>query len=365
MTSSVISLRPSLNRPAVGDQNTASLLTSKLRDHDLPKLVTLEDNLHAACFSVIKLLAARAIIEQAVAQGKIVPGTHVVESTSGTFGLALAMLKSYYGYELTVVSDPVIDTLLKTRLEQLGAEVSIVESPQDGSYQMARLARVREIMASKSNAFFTDQYNNPVNTWGYARLADYLAARFPRIDCLVGTVGTGGSLCGTAARLRHYFPKLKVVGVDTHNSVIFGQPNGPRTLRGLGNSLVPGNVDHTCFDEVHWVSATEAYRASRSLHSDKGLFMGGTSGAAYQVAKWHAAANTQSVTVTLFPDEGHRYIDTIYNDDYVSTLPGWNTPTANAPEDLHRPDLVTGGWSRFAWKRRTMKQVQEDMDVGY
>jgi cysteine synthase len=332
---------------------------SALRDFDYPKITRIGDNLYAACFSVIKLFAARAILDDAVRTGALKPDSHVIESTSGTFGLALAMLRASYGYQLTLVSDPVIDPMLRMRLESLGAHLDIVESPQDGSYQVARLARVREFMARTPNAFFTNQYYNPVNATGYARLADDLAARIGHIDCLVGSVGTGGSMCGTARRLRTHFPQMQLVGVDTHRSVVFGQPNGPRQLRGLGNSLVPGNVDHALFDTVHWVSAAEAYRATQELHAQHGLFMGGTTGAAFMAARWHAAQNPEKTTVFICPDEGYRYLETVYNNDFIATLPGADAALPEAPEMVDNPQVEMTRWSMMQWNRRPLESVLE------
>lgn len=89
---------------------------------------------------------------------------------------------------------------------------------------------------------------------------------------MIGTVGSGGSMSGLSRLLRLTNPDLKSIGIDTPASVVFGQPDGPRTLRGLGNSLMPKNVDHSQFDEVHWVTATEAYQATRELHRNHALF---------------------------------------------------------------------------------------------
>ena len=325
---------------------------SALQHFDLPKIAQLSDNLYAACFSVIKILAARSILEDAVAHGLLKPGTHVVESTSGTFGIALAMLKSHYGYELTLISDPAVDPMLEARFHQMGVRLEIIRTPLDGSYQLARLARLHEILRDDQSAFFTNQYHNPANARGYIRLADYLSEQLGQVDTLVGTVGSGGSTSGTARRLRETNPNLEVVGVDTQRSVLFGQKDGLRPLRGLGNSLLPENLDHQQFDEVHWVSAAEAFLSARMLQSEHGLFMGATTGAAFLAARWHAARHPDQKVVFLGPDEGYRYLDTVYNDAYLQALPGANQPLPAAPIEVSSPLAEQQQWSRMHWGRR-------------
>lgn len=328
-----------------------------LADFDLPRLARLRPNLIGAAFNVMKLLPARAILDDARSKGLLEPGTEVFESTSGTFGLALAMLKNHYGYSLTLISDPVIDPLLESRFQQMGVRLEIVREKVAGGYQLARLARLKELMEASPKSFFTNQYHNPANSSGYERLAHYLAERIGTIDYLVGTVGTGGSMCGTAHALKQCMPAIRIVGIDTHHSVIFGQPNGERLLRGLGNSLVPHNVDHTLFDDVHWVTAAEAYYHARRLHAGHGLYMGGTSGAAYMVADWLSQGYPDKTIVTLLPDDGYRYQQTIYNDAWLANLPGWSVSPPQIPVVITDPRTPVAGWCRMEWNQRTLSDA--------
>lgn len=327
------------------------LLYASAHDIDLPILVSLKPNLVAACLSVLKLLPARYIVESATRRGKLKRGGEVVESTSGTFGLALAMLSQEYGFTATLVSDPVIDDYLKDRLQGYGARLEIIEQIINGGYQVARINKVHEILAKTPDAYFTNQYHNPENPEGYAKLSRFLKAELGTIDVLVGSVSTGGSMCGTARVLKRYNPDLKVIGIDTHCSVIFGHQSSNRVLRGLGNSLMPSNVDHSVFDEVHWVSAIDAYNTTRWLESVHGLHMGGTSGAAHLVADWAARVHPHKNVVTLFPDDGLRYRHTIYNDAYLKSLPGYTDAIPSAPRTVeHARDELTH-WSRLILKQ--------------
>lgn len=164
-------------------------------------------------------------------------------------------------------------------------------------------------------------------------------------------------MCGTARTLRRLFPHLCAIGVDTFCSVLFGQPDGTRALRGLGNSLQPRNLDHSIFDEVHWIDAPSAFRASRSLHREHGLFMGPTSGAAYHVAQWYARRHPDARVVVLLPDEGYRYQDTVYNDAWLRRERLLLDIAPEEPVEVARPDAALGQWCRFAWNRRSHVEV--------
>ncbi len=331
---------------------------SPIASYVMPRIARLDKNLYAACFKVMKLLPAKRIIENEILAGRLKKGGKVIESTSGTFGLALAMLAKRYDYSLTLVSDPVIDPLLKRKLEILGVRLEIVKSSGEGGYQRARIARLNEILENEPETVFTNQYNNPVNSDAYDDLAMYLSDKIGRIDYLVGTVGTGGSMCGTAATLKKLFPHIKIVGIDTHNSVIFGHPDGKRILRGLGNSLMPKNINHKVFDEIHWVGAFEAYISANRLFRDKSLFMGGTSGAAFLVSEWIAQNNPDKNIAVIFPDEGYRYQNNVYNQQYIDeTFAG--IECALMPQKVSYPDEIMSGWTYYDWNRRDLSDVKK------
>jgi cysteine synthase A len=282
----------------------------------------------------------------------------VIETTSGTFGLALAMECSLRNHPLILVSDPVIDPAFQRRLRDLGAEVVIVEQPaRVGGYQQARLERVAELCTQHPSHFWPSQYANPDHPGAYGRLADALVEALGQLDCLVGPVGSGGSMCGTASALRRRQPAVQAVAVDTPGSVLFGHVDAPRRLRGLGNSIMPANLDHTTFDEVHWVSDREAFAATRVLHRRHALFMGPTSGAAWLVAEWWARTHPEARVVALLPDEGHRYQDTVYDDAWLGRhgLRLRRPPTR--PVEVSRPTDAGTEWSWLRWARRTHAEV--------
>jgi cysteine synthase len=328
--------------------------------YQLPRLVRLAPNLYAACFTLMKMVPARFILRRAAEQGRLEPGTVIVETTSGTFGLALAMQAVHLDRRLILVSDPVIDERLYRRLTDLGAVVERVTAAEGhvaGGYQAARLARLEAIMADLDAAFCPWQYSNPDNPRAYSLVAEYLLECLGQVDCITGPVGSGGSMCGTVTHVRALLPECRAIGVDSQSSVLFGQPDGPRELRGMGMSLMPDNLDHRVFDQVHWTAPAPAYRATRQLHQRHALFMGPSSGAAYLAARWWAGANPDALTVVMMPDEGYRYQDTVYDDDWLT---GRSHLTAELPADpvmTDDPGQPVGSWMAFDWARRSYDEV--------
>ncbi|AKG46650.1 cystathionine beta-synthase/cysteine synthase [Streptomyces xiamenensis] len=325
----------------------------------LPRIVRLGSNLYGAVFTLMKLVPARYILRRALERGELEPGTVIVETTSGTFGLALAMQAALLRRDLVLVSDPVIDRNLHRRLADLGATVDIVEQPAEiGGFQASRLDRLAELRSDLPQSFCPEQYTNPDNPASYALVAERLADALGTVDCVIGPVGSGGSLCGTVRALRGATPHTRAIGVDTHRSLLFGQEDGPRQLRGLGNSLMPGNLDHGILDEVHWVTAAEAYATTRWAHRRHALFQGPTSGAALLAARWWAEQNPEATCVVMLPDEGYRYLETVYDDAWTA---GQGLDLSRVPdkpvEVTHPREAVPDQWSWYPWRRQELGAV--------
>lgn len=333
-------------------------LMRQLEEFEGPRLVPLVGDFYGASFFLMKLLPARFMLERAAEQGQLRPGATICESSSGTFGLALAMLAVQHGYRLILVSDWALDRHLHRRLIELGAEVVIVDRPAPtGGLQQARLNRLQAYLQDISDSYWPSQYYNRDNPLSYGKVAERFVDRLGRVDCLVGPVGSGGSMSGTSRYLRTLFPDLHAIGVDTPNSVLFGQPSGKLNFSGLGGNIVPSNVDHSQFDEVHWLTPAEAFHATHDLHRRHGLFMGPTSGAAYRVAEWWARKNPGRTVVAIFPDEGHRYVETVYDQKWLETISGWSRPLRTGPITVGTPKAPMSGWSRFPWNRRSLDGV--------
>ncbi|QGX80621.1 cysteine synthase family protein [Mesorhizobium japonicum R7A] len=326
----------------------------------LPRIIRCGSNLYLAQFAFMKLLPAKYIIGQAVARGTLTHDTIVLETSSGTFALGLAVVCREYGFSLEIFTDPVMDKGLENRLRSLGAEVFIItEKAKEGGYQRSRLdamhARMRQLGESH---FWPRQYETPDNPAAYRCFADQISELLGADVTLVGSVGSGGSTCGTIERLRQKALGARLIGVDTFNSVIFGQLDGERKLRGLGNSLVPKNVKHELYDEVHFTSASLAFAATQALHERHAIFAGPTSGASYIVGRWRARQHPEETVVVICPDEGHRYAEAVYDQEWLRqnecVLEG---VLLDAPASEEHPSTALPPWNRYRWKRKTREAV--------
>ncbi|QBS39363.1 PLP-dependent cysteine synthase family protein [Nocardia sp. CS682] len=289
------------------------------------------------------------MVERAVARGTLRPGARIIESTSGTLGLGLALAGIAHRHPVTLVTDPGMEPMLRRMLTAYGATVDLVTEPcAIGGWQQARRDRVAQLLATYPGSWCPDQYNNPDNVDGYQSLALELLTQLGHIDVLVCSVGTGGHSAGVARVLRRFQPDLRLIGVDTIGSTIFGQPAAARLMRGLGSSIHPANVDYPAFAEVHWVAPHEAVWAARTLAATHYCSGGWSVGAVALVAGW--LARTQPVgtrIAAVFPDGPHRYTDTVYNDDYCTEHGFFDLPVPTEPDVVGDPrEQVVRHWTR-------------------
>ncbi len=311
----------------------------------------------------MKLIPAKYIIERALQTGELTKDMTVIETSSGTFALGLALVCSKYNLNLIIIGDPAIDEKLKRKLELLGAKVEIVMPSPGIGIQTKRLERLHQIRRELNNTFWTKQYDNPDNSVSYNIVGDQLEQCFGTVDALLGPVGSGGSMCGIGAYLRKKNEDLKMIGIDTHGSVLFGQEDFPRPLRGLGNSGFPKNLKQELFDEVHWLNASDAFFSSNELFKKSGIFMGGTSGATYLVGKWWAKNNPDKIVAVLFPDEGYRYEETIFNENWLKENELFIEQVPQTPTLVTHPlECKKDDWSYMNWNKRNIETVQESLN---
>ncbi|RSN28815.1 pyridoxal-5'-phosphate-dependent protein subunit beta [Amycolatopsis sp. WAC 04169] len=289
------------------------------------------------------------MVAAAKARGDLADGATIVESTSGTLGLGLALAGIVHGHPVTLVTDPGMEPIVRRMLTAHGTRVDLVTEPHPvGGWQQARRNRVRRVLAEQPGSWCPDQYHNPDNVDAYTGLAEELAAQLGRIDLLVCSVGTGGHSAGTFRALRRYSPHLRLIGVDTVGSTIFGQPATSRLMRGLGSSIHPRNVDYDAFEEVHWVAPAEAVWTCRRLAAAQYATGGWSVGAVALVAAWLARTHDPDVRIAaIFPDGPQRYFDTVYNDEYCAGHGLLDVVPAREPDVIGHPgERVVERWTR-------------------
>ncbi|WP_433453579.1 PLP-dependent cysteine synthase family protein [Streptomyces sp. CA-142005] len=303
------------------------------------------------------------MVREARRRGALAPGAPIVESSSGTLGLGLALAGLTYGHAVTVVTDPGTEPAIVRLLTALGADVDQVPRPHPkGGWQQARRERVAELLARTPGAYCPDQYHNPDNVAAYRPLAAELIAQLDRIDVLVAAVGTGGHSAGITAGLREHCPGVRLIGVDSVGSTIFGQPATPRLMRGLGSSIHPSNVDYDAFTEVHWVAPTEAVWACRQLARRHYTSGGWSVGAVALVAGWAARTYPLGTRIAaIFPDGPHRYLETVYNDAWCDEHGLLGPQAPREPDEIAAPDeCVVTSWTRCSQVRDPLGRDRRD-----
>jgi cystathionine beta-synthase len=269
-----------------------------------------------------KIRMARQMLDEAEAQGLLKPGGWVIESTSGNTGMGLALLAAERGYRFTAVVDHHACADKLRAMQAFGAELLYVnDAPGDGLATADREA-LAERIAAEQGAYWTEQHNNPANANGYSAVAEELLDVLgPRMTHLIGAVGTGGSLFGTARALKPQLPSLRVLGVEPVGSIAFGGKGAPYYQSGTGTpegAEIGALVDYSLLDEGLKVSDAQAFNTARYLARRHAVLVGGSAGGVlYQALHRAEAAPPGSTIVVLVNDGGEKYLDTVFNDDWM------------------------------------------------
>jgi cysteine synthase A len=289
--------------------------------------------------------SAAFIIERGLADGTLTAASHLIESSSGNFGIALATAARVHDLDFTCVVDPKTTPANLRILQRLGARVEIVTEPDEhGCYLDARLRRVTELGQERPGTVWINQYANERNWQAhYHGTAGEILADLERpLDCLVVPVSTTGTILGLSRRLRGAFPGLHVVAVDAVGSVIFGGAPGPRHVPGLGAGRRPELLTPGEIDEVVSVSDREAVAGCRALAVTEGILAGGSSGAVVAaIGRIRPRLPDDWQVLTVLPDRGDRYLDQVYDDDWVARLPA-EDPAEIEPAAVEPAGLSAG-----------------------
>lgn len=260
----------------------------------------------------VKDRIATAMIDTALAAGKIGPESIVLEPTSGNTGIGLAMVCAARGIKCCFVMPETMSRERRLLLKAYGAE--LVLTP--GAEGMAgAIQRAEEMAAADNRYFIPQQFENPANPAIHRETTAEEIWRDTdgQVDIFVAGVGTGGTLTGIGEVLKSRKPGVKVVAVEPDASpVLSGGEKGPHPIQGIGAGFVPKVLNVAIYDEIVRVTADEAFNTARRLATEEGILAGISSGAAVWAALTVAARpeNAGKLTVAIVPSFGERYLST-------------------------------------------------------
>ena len=260
----------------------------------------------------VKDRIAAAMVDAALADGRLGPASIVLEPTSGNTGIGLAMVCAARGIKCCFVMPETMSRERRVLLKAYGAE--LVLTP--GAEGMAgAIRRAEEMAAADPRYVIPQQFENPANPAVHrATTAEEIWRDTDgQVDIFVAGVGTGGTLTGVGEVLKARKPGVQVIAVEPDASpVLSGGQKGPHPLQGLGAGFVPKVLNTAICDEVVRVTADDAFATARRLAADEGILAGISSGAAVWAALQVAArpANAGKLTVAVVPSFGERYLST-------------------------------------------------------
>jgi len=272
----------------------------------------------------IKEKNAVYLVDLAEREGWLKPGGTIVESSSGNFGLGLAIVGAARGYHVIIVIDEKTTGPFRRMLAAYGATLATVPSDvvdAAGSMQKARMAKAREIAATVPGAWYPCQHENPHNPDAHAfYTAREIEASFgDSLDALVVGVSTAGQFMGVARYLHPRYPALRLVGVDVEGSAIMGAPRKPYKMTGVGLSFAPPNLDYSLLDRAYVVPEAVAYSTCHALARREGLLLGASTGAIVAAGlRLAAELPVGSRILMINPDSGDRYLETVYDTDWLA-----------------------------------------------
>ena len=260
----------------------------------------------------VKDRIAKAMLDQAEAEGKLDADTVIIEPTSGNTGIGLCSLAAARGNRIIITMPETMSVERRNLMKAYGAELVLT----DGSKGMkGAIARASELAEEIPNSFIPSQFTNPANPTVHERTTgpEIWADTDGKVDILVAGVGTGGTLSGTGKYLQSQNPDIKVVAVEPAGSPVLSEGHGgAHKIQGIGAGFVPDTLNTKVYDEIIAVTNEDAFATGRLIGHKEGVLVGISSGAAVWAAIELAKRpeNKGKNIVGLLPDTGDRYLST-------------------------------------------------------
>ncbi len=312
--------------------NTPLVKINKITQ-DIPALVLAKIETFNPGNSVKDRMAVK-MIEDAEKDGRLKPGGTIIEGTSGNTGMGLALGAIIKGYKLIcVISDKQSKEKMDI-LKAVGAEVVVCPTNVEPEDPRSYYSVSKRLAEETPNSWYVNQYDNPSNAQAHYEQTgpEIWEQTEGKITHFVVGVGTGGTISGVGKYLKEKNPNIKIWGIDTYGSVfkkyhetgIFDQNEiYPYVTEGIGEDILPENVDFSIIDGFEKVTDKDAAIYQRRLAKEEGIFVGNSAGSAIKgVLQLKDQFKADDVVVVLFHDSGSRYVGKMFNDEWMKEK-GW------------------------------------------
>jgi len=289
--------------------NTPLVKLNKVIEPDMAEILAKVESFNPG--GSVKDRICLAMIEEAERKGLLKTGYTIIEPTSGNTGIGMAMICAVKGYKCVLVMPETMSLERIYIAKSYGAEIVLTRGfkGMEGSIDKAE-----ELLKKTPDSFMPQQFKSKANPQIHRETTaqEILAATDGKVDAFVAGVGTGGTITGVGEVLKEHNPEVKIIAVEPRTSaVLSGEKSGPHKIQGIGAGFIPDILNRGIIDEIIKVDDVDAFKVSKRLAKEEGLFMGISAGAAAWAAlKVAQGLGREKRVIVVLPDTGERYFST-------------------------------------------------------